>query len=138
MGILTRLFRRKPRASVRDEPVVVIFATAQDGVSVEDATQLREIFNAAQPIGWWFLNPGSFLAVVEANRAGRDKASAVAGRLGNLRMTVPTLSDLKIGVAEGPVLLSRDTSGALNSMPFGATVNKAIRAALEEVSPYAS
>jgi hypothetical protein len=133
MGLLDKLLRRGSRdVGPRRENLVVLYARVPDGVTEDDGLRLRDLFNSANAIGWWFLNPGSFHAYFSADDSGRAHASALANRLAEAKRIFRTLAELKVATAEGPLLVSRRMGGGFESMPLGETINRAMRLAHEQ------
>jgi len=104
----------------------VVCVQVPDGVSPELGLRLRDVFNRLDPDGWWFINPGSFLAIFAVNAAGRDRAKAMVAAIENLKSTDPELLDVHIGRAEGPLSnVSARPDGKVLDLPTGKALNDA-------------
>ena len=115
--------------NARTENLLVLYATVPGGVTEDDAPRLRDLFNSANAIDWWFLNPSSFQACFSADESGRAYATALAERLADARKTFGSLAELKVATADGPLVVSRRAGGGFESMPLGEVVNRAMRLA---------
>jgi len=119
-------------AVAREERCVILYAQVPDGVSPEQGYAIRDALNAAETNGWWFLNPGTFMAVFVVDRSGASRASACESNLVRLATEHPFWAGISIGMAEGKLFGAFSGDGILESMPFGAVVSEAMRNALAD------
>ncbi len=122
---LRRLFR--PAASM--EAFVVLVARAPDGVSPDAGFELRDLFNRLEPDAWWFLNPGTFELLFASARSGVSRAEKCRAALEQLGPKHPCLADLRVGQAEGRLIVSRERGGGISALPLGPAVMEALERA---------
>ncbi len=102
-----------------------------DGVTPEQGYAIREVLNNSETIGWWFLNPGGFLAVFPAASPATSTCQAALARLA---AATPSWPSAGVGAAEGRILGAFTSAGILESMPMGKIINVAMTRALEHSS----
>ena len=117
------------RGEIGEKQCVVLYARVRDGVSPEEGYAIRDTLNAASTIGWWFLNPGSFVAVFAGRGPGARQAAACEAALRALTHDHPALEAIGVGIAEGPVLASFTGAGILETLPVGSVVSMAMEKA---------
>lgn len=113
-----------------EETGVVVVVRTSESLSRERATVVREAMDNLSSDGWWFLNPGTFIAVFLASRNGAGRVEEAHATLHRLVSESPLLRDFAIGSAEGRLLCSFDAAGVLESLPLGQTVNVALTEAV--------
>lgn len=116
------------------EPFVVVCVIVAEGVGTEDGLRLRELFNVAKPIGWTEEPPRIFQAFFRTDKSGRAQSAELITQLNNLKTTVSSLSGLRVGTAEGPLLVSRKAGGGLKFPLIGEVNARAMRNAFYEES----
>jgi len=114
----------------RQETGVVLVARASEDLSHERATAVRQAMDSLASDGWWFLNPGTFIAVFLASGDGPERAAKAQARLHRFVSASDEMRDVAIGTAEGRLLCTFDNAGILQSLPLGHTVNVALTEAL--------
>ena len=109
----------------------VVYVTVPESVSPDLGFRLRDLFNRVDPEGWWFINPGSFLAMFAVAASGRARASMLIAEIENLKSFEPELAHVRFGQVEGK-LSSVETraDGKILSLPRGKLLNDAAHAAL--------
>ena len=114
----------------REETGVVVVARASETLSHERATRVREAMESLASDGWWFLNPGTFIAVFLESQRGAERAEKARADLHRLLSASADLKDIAIGAADGRLLCTFDGAGMLQSLPLGHTVNVALTEAV--------
>ena len=109
---------------------VVLCAHVADGVTPEQGYAMRDILNAAETIGWWFVNPGTFLVVFASAASGSQRASIAEAKLMHLSDEHPDWPRFAVGVAEGAIFGAFTSAGVLESMPAGGVVSVAMTRAI--------
>jgi hypothetical protein len=117
-------------ASSREETGVVVVVRAPDTLSHDRAAVVREAMDNLGSDGWWFLNPGTFIAVFLGARDSTERLEKAHAMLERLISQSPALHDLATGSAEGRLLCAFDAAGHLQSLPLGHTVNVALTEAV--------
>jgi class 3 adenylate cyclase len=117
------------RGEIGEKQCVVLYARVRDGVSAEEGYAIRDTLNAASTIGWWFLNPGSFVAVFAGRESAARQAAACEAALRALIQVHPALKAIGVGIAEGAVLASFTGDGILETLPVGNVVSRAMEKA---------
>ena len=115
---------------IREELCVVLCGRVGAGVSSQEGAAIRDVLNDAETNGWWFLNPGTVIAVFVSRHSGPERAAECERALVQLGASHPSLARIEIGVAEGPVIGSFTNSGIIESMPVGVVVADAVRRAM--------
>jgi hypothetical protein len=115
------------KGEIREAACVVLCVAVPDGVSAEEGYLVRDALNGADTIGWWFLNPGTFVAVFEGKSA--PQAAVCAATLRGLFARHAPGSRAGVVVREGPVLGSFTCEGILETLPVGGIVSAAMREA---------
>ena len=119
-------------SSSRLAACVVLCARNGDGVSVAEAQTVREFLNGADCDGWWFVPPGTFIAVFLAEAAGANRASACESKLRDLTQSWP--EPLAMGRADGELVCSFTEAGAFAQMPMGIAINAAMAEAVKDAT----
>ena len=117
------------RGEIGERQCAVLYVRVRDGVSAEEGYAIRDTLNATNTIGWWFLNPGSFVAVFAGRESGAEQAAACEAALRALAQAHPALKAIGVGIADGPVLASFTSGGILETLPVGNVVSKAMEQA---------
>jgi len=120
----------RPGASAREETGVVVVVRASESLSHDRATVVREAMDSLASDGWWFLDPGTFIAVFLGPRGSADRVEKALATLQRLISESPALQDFSTGSAEGRLLCAFDAAGDLQSLPLGHTVNVALTEAV--------
>src|SRR6266849_8240060 len=98
----------------------VVYARLPDGVSPDLGFRMRDLYNRLNPEGWWFINPGSFLALFALAASGRERASELIAEIEKLRPIEPELASICFGRAEGPLSgVETGADGKILSLPRG-------------------
>jgi len=118
----------------REETGVVLVARASETLSPERDALVREAMKSLPSDGWWFLNPGTFIAVFLASEDGAERADRARAELHRVISASEQLRDVAIGAAEGRLLCTFDAAGALQSLPLGHTVNVALTEAVRNAA----
>jgi hypothetical protein len=118
----------------REARCVVLYARVADGVSPDQGYAIRDTFNNAETIGWWFVNPGSFLAVFAWEASGAERALSCEASVKQLSVEHPSWPSVSVGVAEGVLFGAFTRAGILESMPTGAVVLAAMQRASANAS----
>lgn len=108
--------RNFPREGSVTEDFVVLALCDPDGLAEEPAFAVRDLLNAQKPEGWWFLNPGSFMVFFLSALSGAERATACAAAIQKVQDTLPSLSGLRYGRSEGPLVANFDVGGRLTTM----------------------
>ena len=116
------------------EPCVIVSVYFEDNLSLEQGFIVRDALNALDTDGWWFFNPGSFIAAFRCSRSGRKRARACESALERLAQDDSRLPTFRVGSAEGPVLTSFAVEGHLETPPLGNAVNEAFWKASKNAS----
>ena len=116
-------------AIAREERCVAIYARIADGVSPDQGYAIRDTLNAAETNGWWFTNPGTFVAVFVAASDGAARASSCVVALKRLAAENPSWARATIGTAEGKIYGAFSSAGILESQPIGGVVLAAMKSA---------
>lgn len=111
--------------AARSQRFVVITFRAAEGVSPDAGYDIRDTLNGLDPEGWWFLNPGSFVACFASERSGIARASKCRAALERLCCVHPSLDGAKFGQAEGELLVTFESHGHLSTMPLGGAMSQA-------------
>lgn len=127
------LLTKRVNASV-SESCVIVCAYVQQGVSFDQGFLVRDALNELDTDGWWFFNPGTFIVAFRSAASGVERARACEAALASLRRDNPTLAQVVVGSAEGPVLTSIASAGHLDTPPLGDVVNEAFRMASQNAS----
>ena len=109
----------------------MLYATVSEGISPDLGFKLRDLYNRVDPEGWWFINPGSFLAMFAVSAQGHERAARLVAEIERLRLVEPELSAIRLGEVEGQVdgvELRHD--GKILSLPRGKLLNDAVAAAI--------
>src|SRR5471032_1939262 len=85
----------------REARCVVLYARVADGVIPDQGYAIRDSLNSAETIGWWFLNPGAFVAVFAWEASGAERASSCEASLKHLNVEHPSWPNVAVGIAEG-------------------------------------
>src|SRR5258706_2298107 len=117
------------RGEIGEKQCVVLYARIKDGVSAEEGYAIRDTLNAASTIGWWFLNPGSFVAVFAGRETGAQQASACEAALRALAQAHPPPKAIRVGSADGLVMVSFTDGRILETLPGGNVVSRAMEQA---------
>jgi len=117
------------RGEIGEKQCVVLYARVREGVSAEEGYAIRDTLNGASTIGWWFLNPGSFVAVFAGREPGAQQASACEAALRALAHDHPALKAIGVGIADGRVMASFTSGGILETLPVGNVVSMAMEKA---------
>jgi hypothetical protein len=121
----------RPKGGVaREELCVVLCARQGEGVSADDGFAIRDLLNGVESNGWWFLNPGTFIAVFMSRYSGAEHAAECRESLERLVASRASLNDLEIGTAEGAVLGIFTDAGILETLPMGDVVSEAVKKAM--------
>src|SRR5262245_24172526 len=107
-----------------EERCIVLCARLGRGAAKHEASAIADTLNAAEANGWWFLSPGTAIAVFVARASGAERAAACEAAL--RRLDLP----LGIATAEGAVAATFTASMLVESMPVGEVVAEAVRAAM--------
>jgi hypothetical protein len=119
----------------REERCVVLCARVEDGVSAEQGYAIRGSLNAAETIGWWFVNPGTFMVYFASEPEGAKHAATCEAALRQLAGENPSWAKIEIGVAEGLIFGAFTASGILESMPVvGSPISTAMKRAIANAS----
>ncbi len=130
MGFLDRLFRSKGRdGRSQTESFVVVCVLDREGIDADHGQRLRNIFDAAKPLDWWYFNPGTFQAFFTADLIGRSLANELVARIERLKTGDPSFKGLGIGRAEGELLALRDANGVFKYPPAGDATVQAMMSA---------
>jgi hypothetical protein len=116
-------------AIAREERCVVLHARVADGVSPDQGYAIRDALNAAETNGWWFTNPGSFVAVFMVADSGADRASACEAALMDLAAEHASWAAISVGTAQGKLFGAFSSAGILESMPIGELASTAMQKA---------
>lgn len=122
------------RSSETYERCVIVGAYFPGGATPEQGYRVRDLLNELDTDGWWFLNPGAFVVAFRCSNAGAERARACYSALGRLPSAIASLSDLRVGAAEGEVLCNLASAGHLDTPPLGDVVNEAFRQAARNAS----
>ena len=109
---------------------MVLCARLGTGIRAEDAGEIRDVLNGVGSNGWWFLHPGTFIAVFVSRYAGAEHAAECRAALEDLVAARPSLGNLEIGAAEGAVLGVFTDSAILETMPIGEVLARAMKRAM--------
>lgn len=109
---------------------VVLTFRAAEGVSPDAGYDVRDTLNQLDPEGWWFLNPGSFVACFASERSGLARAAECRAALERLCTAHPTLDGAKFGQAEGELTVAFESHGHMSAMPMGDAMFQAWKAEL--------
>jgi hypothetical protein len=114
-----------------DDGYVVVYAAVPDGLSADAALRMRDLYNRIDPEGWWFINPGSFVALFSLGASGRERASQLVAEIKKLKAEEPELAEIRLGRAEGslPSVETR-ADGKILSLPRGKLLNDAAHSAV--------
>jgi hypothetical protein len=114
-----------------DDGYAVVYVTVPDGLSADAAFRMRDLYNRMDPEGWWFINPGSFLALFSLGASGRERASQLVAEITKLKAVEPEFAEVRLGRSEGP-LASVETraDGKILSLPRGKLLNDAAHSAV--------
>jgi hypothetical protein len=121
-------------ASIREEWCSALCARVADGVTPDQGYAVRDALNDAETIGWWFVNPGTFVVVFAPSNSGAELAVSCQVTLSRLAAEHPTWPPIEVGVAEGAVLGAFTSAGTLESMPVGAAISAAMKRASTNAS----
>ena len=133
--LVWRVYRKKElvvsatAAIAREESCCVLYANVADGVDSEQGYAIRNLLNDAGTIGWWFVNPGSFVAIFASKDSSRSASCREA--LAKLAAENPSWPSMSIGASTGSIYGAFNGDGILESMPTGGVVTNAMRKALE-------
>lgn len=130
MGILD-LFACKPKPNAGEMELTVLYVTARDGLSPEDAFAIRKLILSAQPIDFGFLNPGSFELFFQGSEAGKLQANDLASQLKAFAIT-HSISSFGVGIKTGRCIVEQNAKGQFTSRPLGETITQAMHAAIAE------
>lgn len=129
MNIFNFFTRRKRHPDAISEIyLAVLYATATEGLSVEDGFALRDIINAAKPIDFGFLNPGSFEVFFYGTSDGQQQAQQLADAL-SVYAHQRGIMPLGTGIAIGDCIGSLNPEGGFNLHPVGETISRAMTSA---------
>ena len=115
---------------IREELCVVLCGRVAAGISAQEAAAIRDVLNDAETNGWWFLNSGTVIAVFVSRYSGAERAAECGQSLVRLPASHPSLAEIEVGVAEGPVIGSFTNAGIIESMPVGVVVADAVKRAM--------
>ena len=115
---------------VREELCVVLCARVAAGVSPQEDAAIRDVLNGAETSGWWFLSPGTIIAVFVSRYSGAERAAECERALLQLAESHPSLAKIEVGVAEGPVVGTFTNAGIIESMSVGVVVADAVKKAM--------
>jgi hypothetical protein len=118
------------KGEIREAQCAVLCVAVRGGVSAEEGYLVRDALNGADTIGWWFLNPGTFIAVFAGGRSP-PQAAACACALRELLARNAPGAKAGVAVREGPVLGSFTCDGILETLPVGGIVTAAMREAAD-------
>ena len=123
-----------PRSTQTYEECAIICAHFAGGVTPEQGYRMRDALNELDTDGWWFLNPSTFILAFRSSRAGVKRGQACLSALTRLSNSVPSLEQVRVGSAMGPVLCNLSSDGHLDTPPLGGVVNAAYGRAIENAS----
>jgi len=128
---LLEIFKKKK--SGFDSPwlqLTVVYATAKDGLTPDQAYVLRGKVLAAGAIQFEIIEPASFMLLFSGNEAGLNKANALAE---TLRQTARENGIPAFGVAvqQGECLAQRSESGRFIGKPSGPVIPQSAKLAAE-------
>jgi hypothetical protein len=121
-------------ATIREERCPVVCVRIADGVTPDQGYAVRDTLNDAETIGWWFVNPGTFVVVFAPSTSGAEHAATCRMALARLAAEHPAWPTLAVGVAEGAILGAFTSAGILESMPFGPAISEAMNKASANAS----
>jgi hypothetical protein len=122
------------KGRAREEACIVVCAHVADGVSPDQGYAIRDALNDVETNGWWFLNPGTFIAVFVAASSGAERAASCEQALRNVAAKDPSWASIGVGVAEGIVAGTFSSADILEQPPFGGAVSQAMRRANQNAS----
>jgi hypothetical protein len=134
MGFISRfkqIQKREPAA--KSVSLAVLYATARDGLAAEQCFALRDLISAAFPLGFYFLNPGSFVVFFDGAPHGRAQAEQLATVL-RQHACDNAISSFGVAVGVGDCIAAFDNNGRLASMPLGLAISHTMSAAIEEAT----
>ena len=108
-----------------EERCHVVCARLGRKATAREANAIGDILDAADANGWWFLSPGTAIAVFVSRKDGAGRAMDCAAALRQLAG-----SGLETAVAEGSVTATFTAEGLIRSMPVGEVVAEAVRMAM--------
>jgi hypothetical protein len=121
-----RTLRARPSAA----GYAVVYVRVPDGVSAYLGFRMRDLYNRINPEGWWFINPGAFLALFALAASGRERASELIAEIEKLKSVEPELASVCFGRAEGPLpSVETRSDGKILSLPRGQLLNDAAHSA---------
>lgn len=134
MGLLSQFKRKKQNElSAEAVPLTVLYATARDGLSTEEAFALRDIISASSPLDFEFLNPGSFTVYFNGAVGGKAQADELAQAMRQYANN-NAISSFGVAAHVGECITAFDIDGRMTSRPLGLTINQAMAAAIKEAS----
>ena len=116
------------------EQCTIVCAYFGDEISLEQGFIVRDTFDRLDTDGWWFFNPGTFIAAFRWSQSGAARSRACESALAQLRQDNSTLPNMSVGSADGPVLTTIAKEGHLETPPIGNVVNEAFHRALANAS----
>jgi hypothetical protein len=134
--LVWRTYRSEPEAVsatgavVREQRCSVLYVHVAEGVTSEQGYAIRDALDKSETIGWWFLNPGSFVVVFPTPRE-TERLSSCRAALARLAVANPEWPVATYGEADGTVFGAFNGAGILESMPSGKVVTLAMNNAIE-------
>jgi hypothetical protein len=106
-----------------EEHCIVVCGRLGRSPNREEARAIGEILAAAEANGWWFLGPGTVIAVFISRQGGWERAA-------ECESTLLALGSVSVARAEGTILASFTHAMMIESMPVGEVVAAAVRRAM--------
>jgi len=124
--------RKPPGGEMLEERCVVLCARVGKRVSAQEAQAIGDVLVDAEANGWWFLSPGTAIAVFISRKSGAERAADCEAALRRLAATQDSLAGLDIGIADGMLAAAFTRADLIESMPVGEVVAQAVRKAMRK------
>ena len=121
-------------AIAREDRCLVFCLHVADGVMPEQGYAIRSMLNDSGTNGWWFVNPGTFIAVFPSLASEDSRLSSCQAALAQLAAANPSWPSVAAGHAEGSIFGAFSSDGILESMPTGAVASLAMKRAIGHAS----
>jgi hypothetical protein len=106
-----------------EEHCIVVCGRLGRSPTREEARTIGEVLAAAEANGWWFLGPGTAIAVFISRQGGWERAAECEALL-------RALGILSVARSEGPLTATFTAAMTIESMPVGEIVAEAVRRAM--------